>query len=153
MSALEKVLALSRGEAMPSDDLLELAWSKAARDASAVARKNKHGVDTSAIKPGDTIHTEEYRMGRGRSNDPVVPAGRYKVAATHSKAQHDAGHVVALGPETKKPKNYPAGQVFLGGGGLSVPLDKIKKHTLAGSHGKAASGVLDNSFSFRGRYK
>lgn len=51
MNAIEKVLALSRGEAVADDDLMSLTWSKEARAASALARK-KHS--------GDLVHEGKY---------------------------------------------------------------------------------------------
>jgi hypothetical protein len=104
VNAIEKVLALSRGEAVADDDLLEMTWSPAAREASALARKNKHGVNLDDRKFGDS-----YKL-KGHSQ---LPDGEY-IAAKSDKPGH-------LGVKYEDP----------GDGHLvhaDVPQDKIVGH-------------------------
>lgn len=79
MSALDRVLALSRGEAEASDDLVGLTWSPAARAASAVARKDHKGLSGHSI--GGDRHLYTLPSGHQihvRSSDGRVMGGEYK---------------------------------------------------------------------------
>lgn len=91
MSALDRVVALANSEAEPSDDLLELTWSPAAREAAAASRKAhkkppvkefgwqkanreaREGAIADALKSkGRTVHAERWEQGKGTEYTPYT---------------------------------------------------------------------------------
>lgn len=120
MSALDKVLALARGEAVADLDELTLTWSPQAREAALKARiSHEHhynGVNTTVTHPDGSTQMFAFHRKRAGANNKnpnydhtdIAHEGKNVGSVTVSKTKADPGIVSRLDHEGRmEPGHHP----------------------------------------------
>lgn len=120
MSALDKVLALSRGMVVADDELLELTWSPAARAAAAASRKRGEGNHKIELRPSVLGGPQ------GQEIEKVHVDGKLAGHVGKSSRTQDNGK-----PKTVHEARSVAGRLLSTHDSKKDAIDSIVKHHVA----------------------